>query len=87
MDRERIQFALASAVARKDQIVKGIIDGIYAGLDRAEEITFIRGWAELASPNAIRVNGKLLGAKKIILAVGAKPHQPDIERLEEDGIF
>ena len=41
-----VRFNLATAVARKDAIVGGIVDGIYGALERRREaITFLRGQA------------------------------------------
>jgi pyruvate/2-oxoglutarate dehydrogenase complex dihydrolipoamide dehydrogenase (E3) component len=52
-----VKFNLAKAVARKDAIVQGIIDGIYGGLDRRREaITFVRGEARFLNDHEIGKN-------------------------------
>ncbi|MCK4897181.1 MAG: hypothetical protein KAS38_00280, partial [Anaerolineales bacterium] len=78
VDPEEITFNLAAAIARKDKIVQGIIEGIYKGLDRNKNITFITGKAEFTSPVDVRVDGKVITAEKTILAVGSRTFIPNI---------
>ena len=85
VDPEAITFDLAAAVARKDAIIRGIIDGIYKALKRNKNITFLTGRAELTSPVDIRLEGRIIQAEKIILAVGSQPAPSDIPGLEEAG--
>jgi pyruvate/2-oxoglutarate dehydrogenase complex dihydrolipoamide dehydrogenase (E3) component len=85
VDTHAITFDLAAAVARKDAIIRGIIDGIYKALNTNKKITFITGRAELTSPVDIRVDGNNFSADKIILAVGSQPALTDIPGLEETG--
>ena len=85
VDPHAITFDLPAAVARKDAIIQGIIDGIYTALKRNTNITFITGRAELTSPVDIRVDGKRFSAGKIILAVGSQPAPTNIPGLEEAG--
>jgi len=82
---DAVTFDLAAAVARKDAIVKSIIDGIYTALRRNKHITFFTGHAELTSPVDIRVDGRQITAEKTILAVGAHPATVDIPGLAEVG--
>lgn len=85
VDPEEITFNLAAAIARKDKIVQGIIEGIYKGLDRNKNITFITGKAEFTSPVDVRVDGKVITAEKTILAVGSRTFIPNIPGLDEAG--
>lgn len=85
VDPGTILFDLDASVARKDAIVKGVVDGIYASLRRNKNIIFFNGHAELTSPTNVRVDGKAISTEKIILAVGARPMIPDIPGLEEAG--
>ena len=80
-----ISFDLAAAVARKDTIVKGVIDGIYVALRRNKNITFYAGRAEFTSAVEIRVNEVVIQADKTILAVGAQPAPAEIPGLKEAG--
>lgn len=85
VDPTALSFDLRTAMARKDAIVRGIITGIYDGLKRNANITFLRGRAEFTSPVDIRVDGKTIVAEKTILAVGARPVVPPIPGLDEAG--
>ncbi len=85
IDPDEVTFDLSKAVARKDQIVQGIIDGIYQGLKSNKNISFITGRAEFSSPIDIKIDGKSLTSKNTILAVGSRPYLPDIPGLEEAG--
>ena len=85
VDPSALSFDLATAVARKDGIVQGIIDGIYKRLRRNKNITFLKGHAEFTSPEDIRVDGKSIAAKKSILAVGARVAPMDIPGLDAAG--
>ena len=80
-----LSFDLPAAMARKDTIVGGIIEGIYSSLKHNANITFIRGRAEFTSPVDIRVDGKTITAEKSILAVGAKQVDIPIPGLNEAG--
>ncbi len=84
---ETITFDLATAIARKDAIVKGILSGIYEALRKNKKIAFFTDHAELTSPVDIRVDGKPIAAEKIILAVGARPATVDIPGLSEVGFI
>lgn len=85
VEPEKLSFDLAAAVKRKDGIVAGIHAGIYKALKHNENITFLRGQAELISPVDLRVDGTLIRAEKIILAVGAVQAPVPIEGLQEAG--
>ncbi len=85
VDPAALRFDLAAAVARKDNIIKGVIDGIYRSLNRNKNITFLNGHAELTSPVDVRVDGKDISADKLILAVGARSAPVDIPGLVEAG--
>ena len=87
VDPNAITFDLAAAVARKDAIIKGIIDGIYQSLKRNKNVTFLNGHAELTSPVDVRVDGRAMSAVKIVLAVGARPAPVNIPGLEEAGFL
>ena len=67
VDPARISFDLAAAVARKDEIVRRIIDSIYSWVNRSDNLTFIRGRAEFDSPVDIRVDGRRISATPVTL--------------------
>jgi pyruvate/2-oxoglutarate dehydrogenase complex dihydrolipoamide dehydrogenase (E3) component len=85
IEPEKLSFDLAAAVARKDGIVAGIHEGIYAALARNKGITFLKGHAEFTSPVDIRVNDRIIHAEKTILAVGSRTAPVKIPGLENAG--
>jgi len=77
----RIRFNLKKAVARKDGIVRGILDGIYNGLRRQEAITFLRGEARFLNDHEIDTGEGRLRFANAIIAAGARNALPPIEGL------
>lgn len=57
---------------RKNSIVKTITDGV-KGLFKKNGVVSIFGKAELTGPNTIKIDGKEIQAKNIILATGSNP--------------
>lgn len=80
-----VTFNLREAVARKDQIVRGIIDGIYDNLRKNERVTFLKGHATFVSEHEVEVDGQRYVADKFIIATGAQAGRPDIPGLAEAG--
>lgn len=79
----KITFNLKTAVARKDGIVQGIIDGIYGALERRQEaITFVRGEARFLNDHEIDTGEGRLSFRKAVIAVGARNVVPPIEGIE-----
>jgi pyruvate/2-oxoglutarate dehydrogenase complex dihydrolipoamide dehydrogenase (E3) component len=76
-----VRVNLAAAVARKDKIVRGIIDGIYADLKKNQRVTFFKGRASFVNGNEVEVNGERLHADKFIIATGADDPPPPIHGL------
>ncbi len=87
IDPTNIWFDLETAVARKDAIVQGIIDGIYGWVHKSKQITFIRGHAQFTSPKDIRVDGKTITADKTIIATGSRVADARVPGLEEIGFI
>ena len=85
VDPTRLWFDLEAAVARKDKIVQGIIDGIYGWVNQSDQITFIRGRAAFESPEELRVGGKLIQASKSVIATGSRVADVAIPGLTEVG--
>lgn len=79
-----VRFNLGQAVARKNGIVQGIIDGIYSALNRRQEaITFLRGQARFLNDHEIDTGEGRLSFEKVIIAVGARNVVPPIEGIGE----
>jgi pyruvate/2-oxoglutarate dehydrogenase complex dihydrolipoamide dehydrogenase (E3) component len=81
----RIKVDMARVKARKDAIVKQSNDGVTNWLNSMENLTVFEGHGRLESPNAVRVNGDLLEADRIVLNVGGRaivPNMPGVEDVE-----
>jgi len=87
VDPSALWLDLAVAVARKNQIVQGIIDDIYGWVNKSDRITFIRGQAELTSPVDIRVDGHSITADKTIIATGSRTADARIPGLAQVGFI
>lgn len=87
VDSAALSFDLSAAMARKNRIVQGIIDGIYTAMRRNKNITFLRGRAEFTSPVDLRADGQCVTAAKTILAVGSKQAEPALPGLDEAGFI
>ena len=87
IDPTNIWFDLETAVARKDKIVQGIIDGIYGWVNKSKHITFIHGRAQFTSPVDIRVDGKTITADKTIIATGSRMADVRVPGLEAVGFI
>lgn len=85
VDPSALWFDLAAAVARKNQIIQGVIDGIYGWVNQSDRITFMRGRAEFVSPVDIRVDGRTITAGKSIIAAGSRTADVQIPGLREVG--
>lgn len=85
VDPSALWFDLATAVARKNQIIQGVIDGIYGWVNQSDRITFMRGRAEFVSPVDIRVDGRTITAEKSIIAAGSRTADVQIPGLREVG--
>lgn len=59
-------------MARKQEIVKGLVHGI-AGLFQRANVTSLKGTARFLSPHELEVDGKKIKAKNIIIATGSEP--------------
>ena len=85
IDTDALWFDLAAAVERKNQIIQGIIDGIYGWVNKSDHLTFIRGQAEFISPVDIRVDGRTVTAAKSVIATGSRTADVQIPGLREVG--
>ena len=78
-----VRFNLSRAVARKDAIVQGIVEGIHKALARRHErLTFIRGQARFLNDHEVDTGERRLSFEKAIIATGARRSIPPIEGLE-----
>ena len=69
---ENVGFDLPQMLGRKDEIVKGLTDGV-AFLFKKNKIARYEGDAQFVGPNRVRVGDEEIEAKHIIIATGSKP--------------
>lgn len=68
-------------VSRISRTVDQNSDSIVAGYSKNPNIDYYHGTAEFLSNKVVTVNGEELSADKIFIAVGARPHVPDVAGL------
>ncbi len=79
----RIKVDVKKMLARKDEVVDGLTKGI-SGLFAKNKVTWLKGAATLAGPNAVQVDGKEYSAKHILIATGSEVMPlPGVEMDEE----
>lgn len=75
-----IGFDMGAIIERKDKIVGLLRNGV-AQLFRANGIALVEGHGRLVSPSEVKVEsdagGRLLRAKKIVIATGSRPFWPE----------
>jgi glutathione reductase (NADPH) len=70
-------FDWPTLLANKDREIARL-NGVYEGVLKKAGVEIIRGRAEVASPHEIRINGKTVTAKHILVATGAWPYLPPL---------
>ena len=82
---------LAKVKKRKDDLIKGSVDGIKKGIKDNENITHIAGTASFVGEKTIEVNGKEITAEEIYINVGGRPRMPEeykgVEPLDNQSIL
>ncbi len=79
-----VRFRLDQAVARKDTIVRGIVDTIHRALrKRGEAIEFIQGEARFVDSHEMEVGSRRLSFEKAIIATGTRRATPQITGLDQ----
>ncbi len=63
--------------ARKDALIQKSVDGIAAGIEKNENITYFHGVASFTDHKVVSVNGELLTAEEIYINVGGRPFVPN----------
>jgi len=77
--------ALGELVAQKDALVERMRQEKYCDLIDEYGWELVKGHAEFADAETLLVDGTPLRARRYLLATGARPAIPPIERLEEAG--
>jgi len=65
-----VEVDWAGTVARKDKVVDGLVNGLN-GLMKSRKVDVITGHGTLTSPNTIRVDGREIRTKNVIIATGS----------------
>ena len=78
---EALQFDWQKLKERRDAEVERL-SGIYLNLLKNNNVDFYEGSAKIAGPHEVEVNGEILKAHKIMIAVGGWPTVPDIPGKE-----
>ncbi|ALM06515.1 mercuric reductase [Sediminicola sp. YIK13] len=68
---------LAKVKKRKDDLIKGSVEGIKKGIKDNEHITHIAGTASFIGEKTMEVNGEEITAEEIYINVGGRPRMPE----------
>ena len=71
----------AKLVQAKDKEIDRL-HGIYIKMLKDAGVEIIDGWAEITGPNTVRINGRTIRAKHILIATGGQPEKPAIPGVE-----
>lgn len=82
IEASRRGATFTEAFTKAQEVIAHIAATENADALRAEGATVIKGRAELVGPGRVRVDGKELTAKGVLLALGAKPAIPPIDGLD-----
>jgi pyruvate/2-oxoglutarate dehydrogenase complex dihydrolipoamide dehydrogenase (E3) component len=74
---------MANVKARKDKIMLDDRRGVESWLEGMKGCTLIRGHARFEGPHTLSVDGRVLGADRIFLNVGARAVAPDMPGLTD----
>jgi len=74
----------AAVVAQKQALVDDLRKAKYSDILPAyEAVTYIKGQASFADDGALQVDGKIIKAKKVIIATGSRPALPSIAGIKD----
>ena len=62
------------------------LHGIYVKMLKDSGVEILEGWAEIVSPNEVRLGGRVYRARYIVIATGGTPHKPEELRGAEHAI-
>jgi len=79
---ENISLDYATVVSRQKQVVETLHQSLRSVIQK-HKIEIIEGDARLVSPTQVKVNGRTLTAKHIVIATGSRPK--DLPGMEVDG--
>jgi pyruvate/2-oxoglutarate dehydrogenase complex dihydrolipoamide dehydrogenase (E3) component len=73
---------MARVKERKDQLVLKSRNGVTDWMNKAKNVSLIRGAARFTGPHEVTVNDRKLHAKRIFINVGARPSTPTLTGIE-----
>ena len=76
-----------SAFEDEKKLVNEMRKEKYEDVLASYDVELIEGKAHFISPNAVKVNGKIIEGKKFIIATGSSPQIPEIKGLREAGFW
>src|SRR5258708_15368778 len=74
-------FDWGKLIAAKNKEIDRL-HGIYVKMLNDAGVTIMNGWAEIVGPNEVRINGRTLTARHILIATGGRPGKAALPRLE-----
>jgi len=71
----------AKLIAAKNKEIDRL-HGIYMKMLSDAGVTVMDGWAQIVGPNEVRIDGKTIRARHILIATGGRPEKPSIPGIE-----
>ena len=71
----------AKLIAAKDKEIDRL-HGIYIKMLKDSGVEIIDGWAEIVGPHEVRINGRTIRSRNILVATGGRPEKPAIPGIE-----
>ena len=71
----------AKLIAAKDKEIDRL-HGIYIKMLTDSGVEIIDGWAEIVGPHEVRINGRTIRSRNILVATGGRPEKPAIPGIE-----
>jgi glutathione reductase (NADPH) len=71
----------AKLIQAKDREIDRL-HGIYVNMLKNAGVTILEGWAEIVSPNEVKLGERVYRTKNILIATGGRPERPSIPGIE-----
>jgi mercuric reductase len=85
VDTRRTGVDLAALVAQKAEVVDALREEKYVDLAEHHGFDIVRGHARFRGPDRLDVDGREIGAARVVIATGSTPWIPPIAGLDETG--
>lgn len=77
-----VDVDFAAVMARKDRLVRDVVERMERNLGRSAQMEIVRGAARFRSSTEIQIGDRVLTAPKMVVAVGSRPRIPPIPGLD-----